>query len=64
MKIFIEKQNTTKNIRFKGDVKSLLEKLGINPETVVVVKDDELVLLDEKVSDDDFVKVLSVISGG
>lgn len=41
----------------------LLEELGINPETVVLVKDTEPVPIDS-VAEDGEVKVLRVISGG
>jgi len=41
----------------------ILEEIGINPETVVVVKDTEPIPIDSPV-DDGVVKVLRVISGG
>ncbi|MBT7903456.1 MoaD/ThiS family protein [Candidatus Woesearchaeota archaeon] len=64
MKVFIEKENKNIEIDFQGTVKNLLLDLKINPETVIVVCNDELVLLDEKLSDFDSVKLLSVVSGG
>ena len=61
--VFIEKEN--KNSKVEAEtVKELLEKLNINPETVLVTKNDELILLDEKLNKNDEVKLLSVISGG
>lgn len=63
MKVFIEKDNKTKEIRAKT-VGELLEKLRINPVTVLTVVNDELVTEDKKLSDKDEVKVLTVISGG
>ncbi|MBS3103897.1 MoaD/ThiS family protein [Candidatus Woesearchaeota archaeon] len=51
-------------IEFTGDVKGLLEKLKINPETVIVVRDDELLTDDVVLKNNDKIKVLSVISGG
>ncbi len=41
----------------------VLEEIGINPETVVVVKDTQPIPIDSHV-DDGVVKVLRVISGG
>ncbi len=41
----------------------VLESLGINPETVVIVKDDTPVPVDSEVKEGE-VKVLRVISGG
>ena len=63
MKIFIERENKTVNLKVKT-VKEILNKLKINPETVLTVVNDELVVEDKKLSDKDQVKILSVISGG
>ena len=64
MKIYIEK--TDKLIGLKGirDGKELLEKLDINPQTVILTKNDEVILEDEELSESDEIKILSVISGG
>ena len=64
MKVFIERQKKSKNMRFSGTVKSLLKKLRINPEEVIVSANDELVTEEDKLKDSDDVRVLSVISGG
>lgn len=64
MKLFIEKQNKKTEMKFNGSVKELLLKLKINSETVIVVKGKELVSEDEKLDDNDDVRILSVISGG
>jgi len=64
MKLFTESDNKTSNLVFSGTAKELLEQLKINPVTVIVVKNDELVTLDEKLADKDFVRILEVISGG
>ena len=64
MEVFIESENKKKRIRFKGSASQLLEFLKINPETVIIAKNDELVTEDERLMDEDEVKILSVISGG
>lgn len=64
MKIFVEKQNKELEHRFNGTALELLSILGINPEAVLVVKNNELVTMDESLSDSDRIKILSVISGG
>jgi sulfur carrier protein len=64
MKIFIEKTNTKKNIKFKGTVKAILKKLNVNIEEVIVVKNGELVSEDDIIADKDRIKILSVVSGG
>jgi sulfur carrier protein len=49
---------------FNGNAKELLKLLEINSETVLVVKNKELVDLDEVLEDSDEVEILSVVSGG
>ena len=63
IKVFIEKENKTVNIE-ADNVKEVLNKLNINPETVLFSRNNELVLLETKLSNDDELKLLSVISGG
>ena len=64
MDIYIEKDNRNIELKESLAVKDLLKKLSINPQTVLVVKNDEIVLHDEMLSEKDTVKILSVISGG
>ncbi|HII14794.1 MAG TPA: MoaD/ThiS family protein [Nanoarchaeota archaeon] len=63
MKVYIESKN--KWTRAKApSAAALLKKLNINPVTVLVVKNGSLVADDEKLSEKDEVKILSVVSGG
>lgn len=64
MKIFIEKDD--KQLVLKGPLNGLdiLKELGINSASVILVKNDEIILDDETINDDDELKILSVISGG
>ena len=64
MKINIVKENKVLEIEFNGKVKEILMKLEINPETVIVVKDDELVTEEDFLEDSDEIKIMSVVSGG
>ncbi|MDN5328129.1 MAG: sulfur carrier protein [Candidatus Woesearchaeota archaeon] len=65
MKVFLEKEGKYLDVEFKGKtVADLLKQLNLNPQEVVVVKNDEIVLGDEPMSEQDDVKILSVISGG
>ncbi len=60
-----EKDSTIQEIIFtQQTVKQLLEKLSINPETVLVVKDNTVLTQDEQIEDNDTLEILSVISGG
>ncbi len=64
MRVFIEKENKEVNDAFSGSAGELLKKLKINPETVLIVKNNELITADEDISDWDHIKILSVVSGG
>lgn len=64
MKIFIERENKTKALKFNGKVSKLLHQLKLNPSAVLVAKNGALVTEDDSLSDRDEVKILSVISGG
>lgn len=63
MKVYIEREDREREVKAKT-VKELLKKLNINPITVIVAKNNELVTDDEKLSERDEVKIMSVISGG
>ncbi|MBI2148847.1 MoaD/ThiS family protein [Candidatus Woesearchaeota archaeon] len=63
MKIYIEKTDEYKEVE-ASTVKELLEKLKINPTTILVTKNNELVTEEEKLTNKDEIKILSVISGG
>jgi sulfur carrier protein ThiS len=68
MNVFYEKENKTLHI----DLDNLEEKTGagllkhldLNPQTVIFVKNDEVVVLLESLSDADEISLLSVVSGG
>ena len=64
MKIFLEKTKEEKTISFNGTCAELLEKLNINSEEVIIVKNNELVSLEEPCEDNDEIRLLSVVSGG
>lgn len=63
MKVLIEKTNKTINIEAKT-VKDLLIKLKLNPTTVLITRNNEIILESEKLNKNDKIKILSVISGG
>lgn len=47
-----------------ASVLDLLKKEGINPETVLVKKNSEIVTEDTEIKDGDVIKTITVISGG
>lgn len=59
-----ENKNTTLELDNNSLVVDLLKKLNINPVTVIVSRNNELILEDEKLNENDEIKILSVISGG
>ncbi len=65
MKVFIEKTGKTAIVR-KGFAKAydLLKELKINPDSVLIVRNNEVILAEEPVSKDDEITLLSVVSGG
>lgn len=64
MKVFIERENKTKQLKFNGKVSKLLRQLRLNPTAVLVTRNNTLVTEKDTLSDKDEVKILSVISGG
>ena len=64
MEVFIQRKGVTKRLRFHGSGKALLAKLAINPVTVVIVRNGEVITEADTINDDDAIKLLSVISGG
>jgi sulfur carrier protein ThiS len=45
-------------------VRELLEHLALNPETVLVIRDADLLTREEQVQDTDEIEIRPVISGG
>jgi sulfur carrier protein ThiS len=64
MKLFNEKEGKERNLEFEGTAEQLFKQLKLNPEEFLVVKNKVLVTLDEKLTDSDEIKLLSVVSGG
>ncbi|MEK6939138.1 MAG: MoaD/ThiS family protein [Nanoarchaeota archaeon] len=60
-----EREQTNHKIEFTGTkVKDLLHQLKINPESVLVVRNNEVITEEETLQDNDKIELLSVISGG
>ena len=62
----IERTKKTTNVELpaKATVKHLLEKLTLNPVTVLVTRDKKVLIENQALQDKDVVKILSVVSGG
>ena len=59
-------RNPRRELEMPGPVRvaRLLETLGINPETVLVIRNDTLVTHDARLEDPDTIEIRPVISGG
>jgi sulfur carrier protein ThiS len=66
IKVFNDRENTEKLLETKSNVsvKDLLGKLNINPVTVIVSRDGDIMTEEDIVGKDDEIKLISVISGG
>ena len=66
VRIFVDRNNLDKTVELdnKSTVSDLLKELKINPVTVIVSRNNELILEDEKLNNNDEIKILSVISAG
>ena len=64
--VFFDRENKEKTIEVdeNSSVKDLLGKMKINPVTVIVSRDNNILTEDEKINDRDKIKLISVISGG
>lgn len=64
--VFFDRENKEKTIDLdmNSSVKDLLTKMNINPVTVLVSRDNNIITEDETINDKDKIKLISVISGG
>ena len=63
IKVFLERENETKEVDVSS-INEIFSKLDIDENTVLITRNDELLDKDEKLEDNDEIKLLSVISGG
>ena len=59
-------RNPRREVEIEGDasVKEVLRRLEIIPETVLVIRDNELLMKTDVVTDSDTIELRPVISGG
>lgn len=63
VKIFLERENIIKKLNAVS-IEDIMKKLNINPEVVIISKNNELVTKKAVLHDNDEIKFLSVVSGG
>jgi len=64
MKLYVQKSGQHKEMKFSGTAKTLLNRLKINPETIIITKNGILITEDDNLADSDDVEILQVVSGG
>ena len=59
-------RNPDREVEVVGDraVRAVLDELGVNPDTVLVIRSGELVTRETRLDDADEIEVRPVISGG
>ena len=66
IKIKISPGNTVKNIELKtgSTVYDLLKKIQLKPDTVIVIKDDIPIPIDDIINQNNELRIIKVASGG
>jgi sulfur carrier protein len=64
VKVLLRNPRREVEVRGPMTVAALLDRLDVNPESVLVIVGDELVTRDARLGDDDAIEIRPVISGG
>ena len=64
MKVILRNPRRELDVEGDASVKDVLKRLDVIPETVLVIRDGELLLKTDLVSDADTIELRPVISGG
>jgi sulfur carrier protein len=64
VKVLIRHQKREVEVAGRRRVRDLLVELGINPETVLVIRGGQLLTHDAQVSEDETIELRPVVSGG
>lgn len=64
MKVILRRNNEVKEMEGDLKVSEILKILNINPETVLVVRGEEILTPDKIVKNNEEVEIIPVISGG
>ncbi len=62
--VLYEGKRKTVKAKEKHNIRDVLESAGINPETVIVRRGNEIIPDTEKVRDRDKLEALKIVSGG
>ena len=61
--VYLEREEKTVKIK-EIEIKEKLKILKINPTTVIIARNNEIITEDVKLNKDDEIRILPVISGG
>jgi sulfur carrier protein len=64
MKVLIRQQKREVEVAGRRRVRDILTELGINPETVLVIRGTQLLTHDAHVDEDETIELRPVVSGG
>ena len=64
MRVLIRHQKREVEVTGRRRVRDLLSELGVNPETVLVIRGTQLLTHDASVGEDDTIELRPVVSGG
>ncbi|MFP4116439.1 MAG: MoaD/ThiS family protein [Candidatus Aenigmatarchaeota archaeon] len=66
MSVKVSWEDNEEELKLREDdrVRDIFDKIDVNPETVIVEKDEEVVSLEEKLEGDDKIRLINVVSGG
>jgi len=64
VKVLIRHEKREVEVQGRRRVRELLVELGVNPESVLVIRNAQLLTHDAQVADDETVELRQVISGG
>ena len=64
MKVLIRQQKREVELAGRRRVREVLTELGVNPETVLVIRGTQLLTHDAQLNDEDIIELRPVVSGG
>ncbi len=64
MRVLIRHQKREVEVRGRRRVRDVLTELGINPESVLVIRGAQLLTHDAQVADEETIELRPVVSGG
>ena len=64
MKVTLRNPDREVEVRGGRAVRDILRELGIDPDTVLVIRERELLTREDRVADDERIEIRAVISGG